>query len=236
MPRLRSIVVQLLGKFFFLRMEGEEWLKRRDKVIVRGENVHTIEEMEKFLAEQTKLLLDLENTACYKIYLFPDFSQNESKIVLVVNHIITDGVSGMSVLALLQPNQDFSGLMKVSPASYYVQILHTLIAPFTVPLIFRKYRTIKPKTTCIQQVDIPSKERYVKVWDTVTLEDVKKVSKHHGVTFNIIVQAFLSQTLAEYFKRRGDTKTTDVTFSNAFSLRPFPTKASEFKMENNSVM
>lgn len=222
LPRLRSRLVQFMGKFFFLRMDGAEWLQKRDKVFVRIDSIHTHEETESFLAEQTKLIMDLDNTACYRIYLVPDYSETESKIICVANHMLGDGVSGMGLLAFLQPSKDFSCFGKMAPSPWYVQLAQSLIAPFTVPLIFRKYRSLKPVTNCIQQVEVPSLERCVKVLDTVSLADVKNVTKHQGVTFNIIIYALLSQTLAEYFRRRGDTKTSDITASTAFSLRPFP--------------
>jgi hypothetical protein len=67
--------------------------------------------------------MDLENLTCYKFYMIPDYSPTESKIILVSDHSIGDGVAGFTMLALMQPSEDFSGLRKVSPPSIFVKIL-----------------------------------------------------------------------------------------------------------------
>jgi stress-induced morphogen len=76
---------------------------------------------------------------CYKFYLIPDYSPTESMVINCSDHAMGDGISGISMIALMQPSEDFSGLRTVASASMCTQFLQTLMAPFTVPLIFHKF-------------------------------------------------------------------------------------------------
>jgi hypothetical protein len=131
--------------------------------------------------------MDVENLLCYKFYIIPDYSPTESKIILNADYTIGDSVSGFTMIALMQPSEDFSGLRKVSPPSILVKTLSTLVAPFTIPYIFYKYSGFVYKESCIKNAKFVSKERYLRILEDVPLEDIKKVYRHYGTTFNVVV-------------------------------------------------
>lgn len=76
-----------------------------------------------------------------------------------------------------------------------------------MPIIIYNFSKFKFEKSCLKQADLPNKDTHLRIIEDVSLADIKKVSKHNGTTFNVVVQAILSQTLAEYFRKRGDTKT-----------------------------
>jgi hypothetical protein len=81
-----------------------------------------------------------------------------------------------------------------------------------------------------------TKERYYKFIEDVPLVDIKKVCKQYKTSFNVVVPALISQTLAEYFHNNGDTKTKEINFVSTFSLKPFPRSKEEFTMGNFAAM
>jgi hypothetical protein len=67
-----------------------------------------------------------------------------------------DGVSGLSMIALMQPSEDFSGLRVVSTPSFGYTILYTLMAPFLIPQIPGKMKKMDSHKSGFKQAEIVS--------------------------------------------------------------------------------
>jgi hypothetical protein len=128
-------------------------------------------------------------------------------------------------------------MARVSPPSYLTQLMYTVIAPFTVPMILYSMLGCPNTKSCIQKVDLPDDKRYLRILEDIPLEDVKKICRHKKATFNIIIQAILSKTIAQYIKKRenNDKEIEDITIASTFSMKPFAREESEFRMGNYVV-
>lgn len=93
------------------------------------------------------------------------------------------------------------------------------MAPIAVAKMFVETSRLKHRITAIQRAEASTKPKYVRMLDNISLSSVKQISKHHGTTFNVIVQSLLSQTLKEYCMNQGDSKTDAITFTSTFSLK-----------------
>ena len=82
---------------------------------------------------------DIFNNVLYKYILIPDYSENESRIILIATHALGDGVSYFSLLAALQ--NDFSILPKVTPPSPLMLLLSELVAPLSITQLLLEYFT-----------------------------------------------------------------------------------------------
>ena len=233
---MRSKISLKTGKFYFEPIPDAEFEKQKDNIFPRLEGVHTQKELENFLAKMVDHKIDVYNTVCYQIYLIPDFNETEGRVILVANHSIGDGMSGFSMLALLQPSEDMSGFPRVSPPSFLTQLYCNLMAPIAIIQIFAETSNLKHRITAIQRADGPAKTKEVRLLESIKLSEVKQVSKHYGTTFNVIVQSLISQTIKEYCVRHGDSNTDPIAFVSTFSLRQFAKDLKEFEMGNHAVI
>jgi hypothetical protein len=168
--------------------------------------------------------------------MIPDYSETESKIIVVATHLLMDGVSAFGYLFMMQKNPDFSKMPKVSsPPSFWVNVLHHIIAPFTIPVIFYRSSNMGGTKSCINSAPEVSLERYVRIIEDVPLADIKAVCKKNDATFNCLINAILSLTLRDYFVNRG-SKDTELNFASTFSLKPFARSAEEYEMGNFAVI
>jgi hypothetical protein len=176
-----------MGKFYFEQHDDVKFANMKDLIIVKKEGIHSLKDIELFCAEGQKIMHDVDNKTCYMCYLIPDYSETESRIIVNCSHAVGDGVSAFSMLAAMQPSGDLSCLPKVSPPSYLTQMLYTLIAPFTLPIIFYRFAGFVYVESCFKHTEEVSSERYCKFIEDVSLVDIKKVCKKNGTTFNIVV-------------------------------------------------
>ena len=101
-------------------MSEEEWKVKQEEVFVRVDGVHTKQQMERFIEEAMKIDMDLFSNVAYRFYLFPDYADNESRLFMLLNHALTDGVSYWAIMVALTDEKDFTSLPKsVSPPTVW---------------------------------------------------------------------------------------------------------------------
>lgn len=88
----------------------------------------------------------------------------------------------------------------------------------------------------IQKASKPNRRLKFKTIENVPLHLIKNISKQNGTTFNTVIQALLSMTIAEYNIQKGDSQTESITFGSAFSLTPFAKSREEFKVQNQATL
>ena len=213
-------------------LTAEEYESQLDIILPRVDGIHNQEQLEQYLASVITQEFDILNSVVYKYILIPDYSETESRIIMICSHCVGDGVSFYSMLAAFQ--NDFSILPRVSPPAFWMVLLSEILAPISVFQLGLEYLRFDKKRNAILRSDEPSKDRYIKVIE-LPLEKLKQKFKDHKASINSGCQALASQTIKEYLVRKGDTKTQSITFSSTFSLRNFPTCMEDFELYNNWV-
>ena len=231
-PRLTHKIAQVFGKLYFVPLTDKEYESQQDIIFPRVDGIHTQEQLEQYLASVITQEFDIFNSVVYKYILIPDYSETESRIIMICSHCVGDSVSFYSMLAALQ--NDFSILPKVTPPSPWMILLSEIIAPLSVAQLLFEYFTFDRNRNSILRAYQPSKDRYIKVLE-MPFDKLKEKCKEHKASINSACQALASQTIKEYFVRKGDTKTQGITFSSTFSLRNLPTCMEEFELYNDWV-
>jgi hypothetical protein len=81
--------------------------------------------MERFIENAMKIDFNLFDNVAYRFYLFPDYSETESRLFMLLNHSLTDGVSYWAIMVALSVEKDFSTLPKsVSAPGFWTQVSH----------------------------------------------------------------------------------------------------------------
>jgi len=63
--------------------------------------------------------LDLYDNVPYRWYVFDDYSDTESNVLILFNHGFSDGVSFLGTLAFMDSTKDFNKFPAVKGLSFY---------------------------------------------------------------------------------------------------------------------
>jgi hypothetical protein len=74
----------------------------------------------------------LKNVAAFKIWFIPNYKPDESVILFMGHHSLLDGVQFFSAMQTLDKDSDFSKLPRVTPPTWWQNILMNIMSPFAV--------------------------------------------------------------------------------------------------------
>ena len=137
--RARSKLVKSYGQWYFQKMSPEEWATKVDKFIevhdIRGEKA-----LAEFMARvQTKR--DPYDTVQYRIYLLPNYAENEGAIVIKVHHCMSDGLGFAAFLSAVSDDYDVKSLPALKPLPTWKQWAIWLAYPLITPPMSWKIMT-----------------------------------------------------------------------------------------------
>lgn len=104
-PRLKSRVVKLLGKYMFQMMDESEFLANKERYCSIHSGVHTEEELAEFMTN-VQCVREPLDWVQWRIYLFPDYGENESVMIYKVHHSLADGIATILMYFNLTDNPD----------------------------------------------------------------------------------------------------------------------------------
>ena len=67
----------------------------------------------------------------FQYVLIPDYSETESRIIVVASHMMLDGIAAFSFLKAASPDKDFSGFPPMAPVPFYKKFFCYLIGPIS---------------------------------------------------------------------------------------------------------
>ena len=73
-PKSKVKLVQILGNFYWQEMSNEEFDGKYSEYVVHIENVHSIDQMQKFCTEKVTAQIDLFNTVPWRFYIISNVS------------------------------------------------------------------------------------------------------------------------------------------------------------------
>ena len=111
----------------------EEWDELKPKMIFEKTDIHSEEEMKKFIIEEVQgKAFDLVNLPPFRVWLVANYKPNESLIILNGHHSLTDGVQLFGMMHTLDSKADFSRLPRVTPPTFLQMVAMHLASPFAV--------------------------------------------------------------------------------------------------------
>ncbi len=74
--------------------------------------------MEKKIVELMNTELDLYENVPYRWFVFDDYSETESNVLVLFNHAFADGVSFLGIYAFMDSNKDFNKFPPIKGLSF----------------------------------------------------------------------------------------------------------------------
>jgi hypothetical protein len=119
------------------------------------------------------------------------------------------------------------------PPSFFEWLMIYSTIPLAWYLCVTYWESKRPDKNCIKKDrNYLSGVMKAGVTETISMKKAKEVSKKMGATFNDMVMALVSQTLAQYFKQKKD-ESTYVTASLPFSFGCIPHDHDEYTYGNS---
>lgn len=101
--KCRCKLVMHYGKYWWSKMDENEWNMKKNAVFPLIENIHSKQDLTDFMIKQQNIRDDFDNCQ-YKFFLIPDYSVNESVIIYKAHHCFSDGM-GASMFFLMISDQ-----------------------------------------------------------------------------------------------------------------------------------
>ena len=99
------------------------------QVCTKAEGIHTMKGIEDLIKDEIAKEMDLFNRPPSRWVLIPDFSENKSYMLFIAHHSFIDGVQGLALLQATTVEKDFSMLPRVSPPSFWQNVMGKLLTP-----------------------------------------------------------------------------------------------------------
>ena len=112
-------------------MTLEEWNKKKHKIVVLKEGIHTEVDLCNFMADEQTTRDPYENVQ-YRFFCIPDYQEDKSAIVVKFHHCFADAVSMSTLFQVFSDNFDPSNFppQRNVPFGVWAFIYATL--PFTI--------------------------------------------------------------------------------------------------------
>ena len=133
-PRLKHKLTKLGGQYFFEEMSAAELRKNLETCYVRNDSIKTDEDICAFIARE-QIIRDPLNSLQYKFVFVPNFSTDESVLILKIHHCLSDGVTVMAVTSTLSDSgYDVKNFPKLIPRfSWWQNVMITVVKLCTLP-------------------------------------------------------------------------------------------------------
>lgn len=216
--------IKLFGKYFFKKLDDEEfakWQKTNTGVVY---DVKTEDELLEYMLKIKKVHTEKTDNS-YQVYYVPSLNgDKEAAFILCGHHSLHDGFSMFQLYNVSSDNKgvgEYPFMKRPVPT-----LLQWLMIYLTIPISWyqglSQYKSRPKDVNCIKKhkLYMTGKLR-AKNALTVSMAKAKKLSHAKGVTFNDLMLAITSKALKRYFTHFGDTS-EEVTVAMPFSFKSIP--------------
>jgi len=103
--KCRSKLVNKFGIWWWKKMGEEEFRKKQEAIVVEVKDVHTEDQLLKFMCDEERIREDFDNVQ-YKFYLIPKFQDGKGAICIKTHHCFTDGLGFATFFLAMSGNFD----------------------------------------------------------------------------------------------------------------------------------
>lgn len=127
---MRRVMYSFMGKYYFKKLSKEQYDAMWPTLCSKVEGVHTKSELETFMNELMQKPVELFKKVPCTYLLIPDYTPEESIMIVFGHHCFCDGIQYFAVLQALTSERDFSQLPRVPEPTLKQKIAATFMAPY----------------------------------------------------------------------------------------------------------
>ena len=185
-------------------------------MITRVDDITNEEQLKAFMAK-LHTIRDSYDEAHWRFYLIPNYSKEESVLILKVNHALMDG-QGIAwfVKLVAGDNDDISGLPGMKPMGMLTWIFLHLMGPFL--LLYGIFFAPKATGNAINTGEPITGEKHGAISRDLSIAEIKKAAKDKKCTVNDFMTSVLVVSLEEYFRRNPGIYKTDAPIPKEIAI------------------
>jgi len=103
--RMRSRLVKVLDTYFFEELTTAQMKKLEDKIVTVVDDIHDYDAISDFISYQHTQHIPTRSLQ-YRLYVVPDYSEDESVVILKMHHVLGDGLAVVVLLGIWQEYYD----------------------------------------------------------------------------------------------------------------------------------
>lgn len=219
-------------------MSESEWDSKKDATVVEITDVHTDDELKRFMCDQETVREDLD-TVQYKFMLIPKFRDGKGAMIVKTHHCFTDGIGYSTFFLALSGEFDASALPAFKPLGFFKQLIIYMLMPLLLLKATWNILSISAPYNAIKKDMKFTGKKNGAFTNDINVDEIKALCKAKGCTINDYMMATISTVMYEYFdNRKADWKGVipdSISIAMPFSLRPPAASLKDIKMVNNFV-
>jgi len=166
----------------------------------------------------------------WKMYLYENFKEGKSVLVMKIHHSYADGISSLSYFMNLTDCSEFE-MVKLKKIGKLEWVVAVTLGFFKIVITYYYFLTWKKDLNCFHTGKITGKKRLYSV-EACALDEYKKAAKTHDVTINDSLTAILSMSLHKYCKEKYNENIESILAMIPVSLRPLPKPGEFYPIDN----
>lgn len=198
-------------------------------------SIHSEKDIGDFLASEINKPIP-HNTPQWRMWIYENYSETESAIMLKEHHVMADGVGILEILLLMTDEFRPDALIDFRPTTWIKQLILYLISPLFVLYYLIPILCKRADKFSITNVKL-SGEKAFAIGKKHSIEDMKRSAKDLGVSLNDLCSAALSKGISDYLKQMGDENTGPMTAMIPVNLRTRKVQQpSDIHLQNNFIL
>ena len=198
-------------------------------------SINTEKDISDFLEKEINIPIPLD-TPQYRIYIYENYSENESVLFFKEHHVMADGIGILEIIMLITDEFKPEAMIDFRPTSWLNQLILYMISPLFIlyylfPIIWKRRDKFSITNTKL------SGEKRLAIGKKFPIDDLKRSAKDLGVSLNDIWSAALSIGIADFLKEKGDDRIGPMTALIPVNLRTHKVrKPEDVKLQNNFII
>jgi len=186
--RARAKLVKVMGKYYYKRMEEEEFRQKFPRFCQQQDGVHTEQQLADFLAKE-QCLRDPYDQVQYKFIFIPNYTQHESVLVFKCHQCFADGLGLVNVLLNLQDNYTQGQLLQGKSMNILQAVTKQLFSPIEALIVAFKLMTMRKEKNVIHSGRFPQGVKNAAFSLNYPLDPLEKIATDNGMSLNQLIIA-----------------------------------------------